>query len=209
MGETVAFEGVVKRYGGVASVEGVTLAIEGGSFVALVGRSGAGKSTLLRMVNRLIVPDAGRVLVDGREVGAGDPTGLRRRVGYVIQSVGLFPHMSVAENIGIIPRIANGPHADVAAELARVELPAAYAARMLLDEPFGALDPVTRDALAHTYRALHEALGLTTIMVTHDMTEALLMADRIVAMAHGRVVADATPRAMLGGRSAGGAARCA
>ena len=225
MGQAVAFEDVVKRYDG-AAVDGVTLAIEAGSFVALVGGSGAGKSTLLRMINRLVVPDAGRVTVDGSDIAAADPIILRRGIGYVFQDVGLFPHMSVGENIGIIPRIAGGKPVDVAAELARVELPADYAKRMpaelsggqrqrvgvaralaggaslmLLDEPFGALDPITRDALVRTYRSLHERLGLTTVMVTHDMAEALLMADRIVAMAKGRVVADASPRDLLTGRA--------
>jgi osmoprotectant transport system ATP-binding protein len=166
------------------------------------------------------------VLFDVREVAAGYAPGLRRSIGYVFQDAGLFPHMSVAENIGIGPRLARGAPADVAAELERVGLPADYAMRMpaalsggerqrigvaralaggaalmLLDEPFGALDPVTRDALSHTYSALHGALGLTTIMVTHDMAEALLMAGRIVVMARGRIVADATPAQMLAGEA--------
>jgi osmoprotectant transport system ATP-binding protein len=231
VGQAVTFEGVVKRYGGGAAVDGVTLAIPAGGFVALVGGSGAGKSTLLRMINRLVTPEEGRVLVEGHDVANAERTALRRGIGYVFQGVGLFPHMSVAENIGIIPRIADAPPADVAAELARVELPVRYAERMpaelsggerqrvgvaralaggaslmLLDEPFGALDPVTRDALARTYRALHDTLGLTTIMVTHDIIEALLTADRILVMEHGRVVADAVPREMLTGQAGGAAA---
>ncbi len=226
MGQAVAFEAVVKRYGGVPAVDGVTLAIAPGSFVALVGGSGAGKSTLLRMVNRLVEPDAGRVLIDGRAVADGPAALLRRRIGYVFQSIGLMPHMSVAENIALVPRLSGAPAPDVAALLEMVDLPAGYAARMpdalsggqrqrvgvaralatgaklmLLDEPFGALDPVTRDAIGRRYRDLHERLGLTSIMVTHDMAEALLMADRILVMAKGRIVGDATPAAMLAGRA--------
>ena len=232
MGEAVAFEGVMKRYaGGTSAVDGVSLSVAPGGFVALVGGSGAGKSTLLRMINRLVVPDKGRVLVDGRDIAGLDTTALRRATGYVFQDIGLFPHMSVAENIGIVPRIAGAAAPDVAAELARVELPARYATRMpaelsggerqrvgvaralaggaslmLLDEPFGALDPITRDALSRTYRSLHNTLGLTTVMVTHDMAEALLMADRIVVMAKGRVAADASPHELLAGEAGEAAA---
>ncbi|MBV9840138.1 MAG: ATP-binding cassette domain-containing protein [Sphingomonadaceae bacterium] len=223
---SVTFEDVVKRYGGGTAVAGVTLEIAGGSFVALVGGSGAGKSTLLRMVNRLVIPDEGRISIDGRDVAGISAPAVRRGIGYVFQDVGLFPHMSVAENIAIAARIGGGAAPDVGAELERVGLPRDYAARMpaqlsggqrqrvgvaralaggaslmLLDEPFGALDPVTRDALARGYRDLHDRLELTTIMVTHDMAEALLMADRIVVMAKGVVVADATPKTMLAGEA--------
>lgn len=220
-GPGVTFEGVTKHYGGVPAVDGVSLAVGAGSFVALVGASGSGKSTLLKTVNRLIVPDAGRVTIGGTDVAAGDAAGLRRGIGYVFQHVGLFPHMSVAENVAIIPRLSRA-EADVAALLEQVGLPISYAARpprslsggeqqrvgvaraiaggaglMLMDEPFGALDPITRAALAESYRALHDRLALTTIMVTHDMAEALLLADRILVMAGGRVVADASPHALL------------
>nr|WP_235785834.1 ATP-binding cassette domain-containing protein [Sphingomonas sp. PR090111-T3T-6A] len=216
---------MTKRYAG-AAVSDVDCAIAAGSFVALVGGSGAGKSTLLRMVNRLVEPDSGRVLIEGADVAEGAAHLLRRRIGYVFQSIGLMPHMSVAENIGLVPRLAGDAPADVAALLEMVELPAAYAVRapsalsggerqrvgvaralatgaklMLLDEPFGALDPVTRDAIGRRYRALHERLGLTSLMVTHDMAEALLLADRILVMAKGRIVGDATPAEMLAGRA--------
>ncbi len=212
-----------KRYGNAPpAVDGVSSTIAGGAFVALVGASGSGKSTLLKMVNRLVPPDSGRVTIDGRDVAAEPAPLLRRRIGYVFQHVGLFPHMTIARNIAIGPRIAGGPPPDAAALLEQVGLPTDYAARMpaalsggqrqrvgvaralaggarlmLLDEPFGALDPVTRDRLCDTYRALHDRLGLTTLMVTHDMAEALLMADRILVMAAGRLVADATPAEML------------
>ncbi|MCW3846406.1 ATP-binding cassette domain-containing protein [Sphingomonas sp. LB-2] len=229
---TVTFKNVSKRYaGGVAAVDGVSVEVAGGSFVALVGASGSGKSTLLKTVNRLIEPSEGEVLVGGVAVGAEPVHLLRRRIGYVFQNVGLFPHMTVGENVAIGLRLAG--EKDNAARIAElldlVELPAEMAARfpdalsggqrqrvgvaralacapgiMLMDEPFGALDPVTRDALGKAIRALHDRLGLTTIMVTHDMAEALLLADRVLVMAGGKIVADATPRDLIAGK--GGAA---
>lgn len=227
--EALRFEGVGKRYGDTRAVDGVSLAIARGCFVALVGTSGSGKSTLLKTINRLVEPDTGRVLLDGTDVAAGPAPALRRRIGYVFQSIGLFPHMTVAENIGIGPRIAGAPPADVPALLDLVALPWEVAGRMpdalsggqrqrvaiaralapepsllLLDEAFGALDPVTRDALGGEIRRLHDRLGLTTILVTHDMAEALLLADRVLVMQAGRIVADETPAALLAGQ--GGAA---
>jgi osmoprotectant transport system ATP-binding protein len=221
----LAWDGVTRRYGDAVAVDGVTLAVARGSFVALVGTSGSGKSSLLRMANRLDAPDEGRVLRDGQDVATLDAIQLRRRTGYVFQNIGLFPHMTVGENVAIGARLG-GTTVDVAAELERVGLPADYAARMpralsggqaqrvgiaralatrpdvlLMDEPFGALDPVTRDQLGATVRALHDELGLTTILVTHDMAEALLLASRVLVMAAGRVVGDATPAEMLAGRA--------
>jgi osmoprotectant transport system ATP-binding protein len=229
-GPALAFHGVTKRYAGAAAVDDVTLAIAPGTFAALVGTSGSGKSTLLKTVNRLVTPDAGHVALDGADVAGGPAWRLRRRVGYVFQDVGLFPHLTVAENIALPLRLeGRGDPARVAEMLALVALPPELAGRMpaalsggqrqrvgvaralvtapgllLMDEPFGALDPVTRDALCTAVRALHDRLGLTTVMVTHDMAEALLTADRVLVMARGRIVADATPRALLAG--AGGAA---
>ena len=222
----LAFEQVSRRYAGVAAVDAVSLTVGRGSFVALVGSSGSGKSTLLRLANRLDAPDEGRVLVDGQDISQADAIRLRRGIGYVFQNIGLFPHMSVAENIGIIPRLEGRASADVGAALAQVGLAADLATRLpaqlsggqqqrvgiaralagggrllLMDEPFGALDPVTRDTLGRTVRELHETLGLTTILVTHDMAEALLLADRILVMADGRIVADATPHEMLNGQA--------
>jgi len=224
-GPEVRFEGVTKRFGALA-VDGVDCTIAPGSLVALVGGSGAGKSTLLRMVNRLVEPDAGRITIGGRDVGEGPAPLLRRRIGYVFQSIGLMPHMDVAENIALPVRVAGGEAPNVAKLLEMVDLPADYAARrpdalsggerqrvgvvralatgaklMLLDEPFGALDPVTRDAIGRRYRDLHDRLGLTSIMVTHDMAEALLLADRVLVMAKGRIAADATPAGMLSGKA--------
>lgn len=230
-GPAVTLTGVTKRYGGRAALDNVTLDVTAGSFVALVGGSGSGKSTLIRTINRLVDPDAGTVLIDGADVCDSEPPALRRRIGHVIQGVGLFPHMTVAANIAIGLWIAGTRDTDdrVAELLDLVDLPRDFATRapatlsggqqqrvgvaralatapglMLLDEPFGALDPVTRDALAAGYRALHDRLGLTSIMVTHDMAEALLTADRIVVLKDGQIAADATPAALL--RGEGGAA---
>lgn len=229
--KALSFEGVCKQFGNVRAVESVTLAIPAGQFVALVGASGSGKSTLLKTVNRLVDPDAGHVVLQGREVASVPLARLRRSIGYVFQSVGLFPHMTVAENIGIGPRIAGEPvdAARISALLELVDLDPGMSTRMpdelsggqrqrvgvaralasepsllLMDEPFGALDPVTRDALGERVLDLHRRLGLTTVMVTHDMTEALLLADRVLVMEAGRIVADETPSALVAG--AGGAA---
>lgn len=224
--QALRFDGVSKSYGAVRAVDGVSLEIAAGSFVALVGASGSGKSTLLKTVNRLVEPGAGTVLFEGEDVAGLPLPALRRKVGYVFQSIGLFPHMNVAENIAIGPRLAGEKlgAGRIAELLELVELDSSYAQRMphelsggqrqrigvaralaggphllLMDEPFGALDPVTRDALGRRVRALHQTLGLTTVLVTHDMTEALLLADRVLVMDGGRIVADQTPRTLLAG----------
>ena len=210
------------------AVSDVSLSIDAGALVALVGASGSGKTTTLKMINRLAEPDRGEVRIGGRPVREASAPALRRTIGYVFQGIGLFPHMTVAENIGITPALLGWPAAEIAARTAelldlvdlprefgprrpdalsggqrqRVGVARAIAARpkiVLMDEPFGALDPVTRDALGQAYRALHERLGLTTVMVTHDVQEALVLADRIVVMKAGRVLADDTPRALLAG----------
>lgn len=220
------FDKVERRYGDVVAVGGVSCAVEQGSFVALVGSSGSGKSTLLKMVNTLVTPSGGRVLFGGEDVTSLKPSQLRRRVGYVFQGIGLFPHFTVGENIAIGPRLAGEklPDERIAELLTLVELEPEVASRMpdelsggqrqrvgvaralagdpellIMDEPFGALDPITRDALGEKVRELHESLGLTTIMVTHDMAEALLLADRIMVMSYGDLVADETPHALLDG----------
>jgi osmoprotectant transport system ATP-binding protein len=228
---------VVKSYGDGQrlGLDHVSLAVEAGTFVALVGTSGAGKTTAMKTINRLIEPDAGEVRFEGESVAALDPPTLRRRIGYVFQEVGLFPHMTVAENIAITPLLMGWPRPAIAARVAElldlVELPQGYAPRlpralsggerqrvglaralaarprvMLMDEPFGALDPVTRDALGSAYRALHERLGMTTVMVTHDVEEAVLLADRIVVMSGGRIVADDTPGTLMAGNAGAEAA---
>jgi len=220
------FDGVTCRFGEVTAVDGVSCDIAKGCFVAMVGASGSGKSTLLKTVNTLVEPTTGRVLFAGEDVSELPPAKLRRRVGYVFQGIGLFPHFSVAENIAIGPRLAGEKLAParIAELLELVELDPAYATRMpdelsggqrqrvgvaralagepellIMDEPFGALDPVTRDALGRKVRELHERLGLTTVMVTHDMAEALLLADRVLVMDKGALVADATPQGLLAG----------
>ncbi|RKF22553.1 ATP-binding cassette domain-containing protein [Altericroceibacterium spongiae] len=221
------FDSVTRQFGETTAVAGVTLDIRQGSFVALVGASGSGKSTLLKTVNRLIEPTAGTVLLEGKDVAGSQPSRLRRRIGYVFQGVGLFPHMTVAENIAIVPRLEGEKigHGAIARLLELVELEPALARRrpdelsggqrqrvgvaralagnahlLLMDEPFGALDPITRDALGRRVRDLHQELDLTTIMVTHDMAEALLLADRILVMDAGMIVADATPAQLLAGQ---------
>jgi osmoprotectant transport system ATP-binding protein len=214
--------GLVKRHGVRAALDGVDLSVRAGEFVALVGPSGSGKTTLLKSINRLVAPDEGMVHIAGRDVREVPVADLRRSIGYVIQSIGLFPHMTVAENIGIVPRLTGAGGDRIGELLEVVALPADFAGRyphelsggqaqrvgvaralaagaklMLMDEPFGALDPVTRDALGRAYRDLHDRLGLTTLMVTHDMAEALLLADRIIVLIDGRIRADGAPAALL------------
>jgi osmoprotectant transport system ATP-binding protein len=221
----IAFAHVGKSFDGgrVKAVDDVSLDVAGGEFLAIVGGSGSGKTTLLRLANRLIEADSGTVEVEGEDVSRVDPISLRRRIGYVFQSGGLFPHLSVAGNIGITPKLQGVAAAEISArvdellDLVRLERGAhrdrlphelsggqrqrvgvarALAARpriVLMDEPFGALDPLTRDALGDDYRALHHKLGLTTVMITHDMTEAILLADRIAVMRGGKLLAQGAP----------------
>jgi osmoprotectant transport system ATP-binding protein len=221
--------GVTKAYHGATapSVRGLSLAVADHEFLALIGPSGCGKTTTLNMINRLVEPTAGRIEIAGLPAAASDPVILRRHIGYVFQEAGLFPHMTVAENIAITPRLLGWPKGEIAARVRellalvrledasfasrmprelsggqrqRVALARALAARpgiMLLDEPFGALDPLTRDEIADDYRRIHASLGLTTVMVTHDMTEALLLADRIGVMREGRLVQVGTPQQLL------------
>lgn len=220
---------VSKRYGAVAALDSVDLAVRSGEFVALVGGSGSGKTTLLKTLNRLAAADSGSVRIQGQDAAGLEPHELRRRIGYVFQEIGLFPHLTVAENIVITPRLLGWDEARRAARVAEllelVALPrdvagrgpaelsggqrqrvgvaralAAEPAIMLMDEPFGALDPLTRDALGADYRALHERLGLTTLMVTHDISEAVLLADRIVVLKGGRIVGDGSAAELLASR---------
>jgi osmoprotectant transport system ATP-binding protein len=226
MAGAIELSGVEKRYGGAAALAGVSLRLAAGEFTALVGGSGSGKTTLLKTINRLVEPDAGTICVGGEEVTAAPAHELRRRIGYVFQEVGLFPHLTVGENIAITPKLLGWEPARRAARVGElldlVALPREVAARppaalsggqrqrvgvaralaaepaiMLMDEPFGALDPLTRDQLGADYRALHERLGLTTLMVTHDMAEAVLLADRIVVLKAGRLVADGKPAELM------------
>ena len=228
-GSAVSVRGVSKSFskGQAFAVRDLTLEVAHGEFLALVGGSGSGKTTTLKMLNRLIEPDTGEILIVGRPNTIMPGFALRRRIGYVFQGIGLFPHLTVAENVAVTPNLLKWSESDVHARVAElldlVDLPfATYADRLpkalsggqrqrvgfaralaarpeivLMDEPFGALDPITRDALAQAYRSLHEKLGLTTIMVTHDLNEALLMADRIGVMQDGRLVALGIPAALL------------
>ncbi len=226
----IAFQGVSKSFdqGRDFAVRDVSFTVASRAFVALVGDSGSGKTTLLKMINRLIEPDQGTVSVGGESVQSMPGYRLRRRIGYVFQGIGLFPHMSVAENIGITPVLLGWPRDQIEARVAElidlVELPRNYLTRMpselsggqrqrvgvaralaarpsimLMDEPFGALDPITRDTLGSEYRRLHDSMGLTTVMVTHDVMEAILLGDRIIVVRQGEIVADGVPHELLGG----------
>src|SRR6202165_233956 len=239
----IAYTHVGKTFDGgpgaarVRAVDDVSLEVAEGEFLAIVGGSGSGKTTLLRLANRLIDADSGSITIEGEEVRAADPVRLRRRIGYVFQSGGLFPHISVAGNIGITPKLLGTPAAEISARVdelldlvrldrglyrdrlphelsggqrQRVGVARALAARpriVLMDEPFGALDPLTRDALGDDYRALHQKLGLTTVMITHDMTEAILLADRVAVMRAGRLLAQGTPSELSDSRAPYVAAR--
>jgi osmoprotectant transport system ATP-binding protein len=224
----IELKGVAKSFDGGRSfaVHDIDLSVGRGEFVAIVGGSGSGKTTTLKTINRLADADAGVVAVGGEPVTAFAPHVLRRRMGYVFQGIGLFPHMTVGENIGITPRLLDWRREDIESRtrelLDLIDLPREFAARMpaelsggqqqrvgvaralaarseimLMDEPLGALDPVTRDALGTQYRRLHERMGLTTLMVTHDVLEAVLLADRVVVMRAGAIVADDTPHVLL------------
>jgi osmoprotectant transport system ATP-binding protein len=213
-----------KRYGPVAALDRVSIDVHPGECVALIGESGAGKSTLLRCFNRMTDPDQGRVLVDGADVAEMDPIPLRRRVGYVPQDGGLLPHWRVLRNVALVPWLRGLPDQAALAEraLRRVGLePEVFGARhprdlsggqrqrvavaralaagpdiVLLDEPFGALDAITRADLQTSFLALRAELGLTLLLVTHDLHEALLLADRIAVMRDGRIEQVAPPAAL-------------
>jgi osmoprotectant transport system ATP-binding protein len=203
-----------------------SLAVSGGDVLALVGRSGAGKSTLLKLVNRLLLPSSGAILVDRRDTREWDPIRLRRRTGYVLQDVGLFPHMTIAANVGIVPRLEEWPDDRVRRRvhdlLDLVGLPPAEFANrwpdelsggqrqrvgvaralaidpplLLMDEPFGALDPLTRAELHAEFRRIQSAVRKTVVIVTHDMAEAFALADRVGVIDAGRLVACDAPAAV-------------
>jgi osmoprotectant transport system ATP-binding protein len=209
------------------AVADVSLSIATGEFLVLVGPSGCGKTTTLTMINRLTEPSSGEIRIDGESIRDADPVALRRRIGFVFQDIGLFPHLTAAENIGVTPKLMGLPKSDIVSRvndlMARMHMPPAQFAHrfprelsggqrqrvglaralaaapsiMLMDEPFGALDPLTRDELGPEYRALHDALGLTTVLVTHDMTEAFLLADRIAVMRAGKLVQIGTPHEIV------------
>tara|TARA_R110002012_G_scaffold80353_1_gene203908 strand:+ start:5354 stop:6316 length:963 start_codon:yes stop_codon:yes gene_type:complete len=218
---------VSKRFGEASAVDDISLQIPKGKFCALVGTSGCGKSTTLRMINRLIDHSEGTITLDGQPIEEYDPVKLRRRIGYVIQHTGLFPHWSVARNIGLVPRLLKWATSDVQARVEelmhvlglpvgefahkyphqlsggqaqRVGVARALAADpdiLLMDEPFGALDPITREKLQEELARLQAKLHKTVVFVTHDMDEALKLADHLVVMRDGKIVQQGSPLALL------------
>jgi osmoprotectant transport system ATP-binding protein len=223
----VAFRDVSYNIAGNQILRSLSFEVQEGETLVLLGRSGSGKTTTLKMVNRLVTPTGGEVEVEGKPVRVWDPIRLRRRAGYVIQDVGLFPHFTVAGNVGLVPKLEGWPapaiEKRVHALLAEVGLaPAEFAARyprdlsggqkqrvgvaralaadpplLLFDEPFGALDPVTRLELQRQFLDLRRAFGKTSIFVTHDVREALLIATRIGLLAEGSLKLLAPPRDFL------------
>jgi osmoprotectant transport system ATP-binding protein len=223
----VQFDNVGFGYSnGGAVVGGFTLSVDAGEVIVLVGRSGAGKSTLLKLVNRIVLPSSGAVRVEGRDTQEWPAIALRRRIGYVLQDIGLFPHMTVEDNVGLVPRLERWP-ADRIRDRTRTLLelvglsPGTFAARwpselsggqrqrvgvaralavdppiLLMDEPFGALDPVTRVELRREFTRIQRQLGTTVILVTHDMTEAFALATRIGVIDSGSLVVCDLPAAV-------------
>lgn len=225
----IEFDGVVKNYGEHRALDGVSFTVPDGCVTVLIGPSGCGKSTSLKLVNRLLEPDDGYIRVNDRPVKSFAVEELRRGIGYVIQSVGLLPHMTVKQNIGLVPKLLGrdkawradrahellsliGLDPDVYAdkypsqlsggEAQRVGVARALAADppiLLMDEPFGAVDPLNRETLQNEFISLQKKLKKTVIFVTHDLDEAVRVADRIVLMQEGLVVQEASPEHLLGG----------
>lgn len=223
----IEMEHLTKRYGATTVVDDVSLRVEDGTIAVVVGTSGAGKSTLLRMINRLVEPSAGRVLIDGEDTMAIPEDELRHRIGYVIQGYGLFPHRTVAENIATVPRLLGWdkrriaarveelldlfqldpaefagkfPHELSGGQQQRVGVARALAAKpalLLMDEPFGALDPVIRSKAQVDLLAIQRRLGTTIVLVTHDMNEAFQLGDRIAVMDQARLLQYDTPAQLL------------
>jgi osmoprotectant transport system ATP-binding protein len=222
----ITFERVSKSFGATQAISDFSLRIEDGALCALIGPSGCGKSTVLRMVNAMVLADTGKVEINGEDIRRLDPVELRRRIGYVIQSVGLFPHWTVAENIAAVPRLLGWsaqkrseridqivdllhidpsllpryPHQLSGGQQQRIGVARALAADpeiVLMDEPFAALDPVSRATLQDELRSLHAQSGKTIAFVTHDMDEALRIATHMVVMDQGHVVQTGTPTEIL------------
>lgn len=224
----IEFRDVTKQFpGGPEVLRGITLAVPEGELVVLIGPSGSGKSTLMRLVNRLIEPTSGSVWVDGRDVASADVVALRRNIGYVIQSVGLFPHLTVAQNVELVPSISGVPAAQRRRRaeelLALMDLdPASYAERyprqlsggqqqrvgiaralaadpdyLLMDEPFSALDPITREGLQRQFVRLKKELGKTILFVTHDVEEAVRLGDSICLLGDGIIQQFGPPDELL------------
>ncbi|HET8569405.1 MAG TPA: ABC transporter ATP-binding protein [Candidatus Limnocylindria bacterium] len=225
-GSTLELRHVTKRYGGKAAVDDLTLEVPAGAVCILVGPSGSGKTTSLRMINRLVEPTTGEILIDGADARREDPAALRRRIGYVIQQVGLFPHRTVADNIATVPRLLGWKGERVAArvdelveligldrsflprypaqlsggERQRVGVARALAAEpplLLMDEPFGAVDPIVRERLQDEFLRIQRALGTTVVFVTHDIDEAIKLGDHVAVLRDGRLVQYAPPAVLL------------
>lgn len=223
----IVFEGVSKFHGNRAAVEDLSFTVPEGEICALVGPSGSGKSTTLRLVNRLIEPDTGRITLGRTDIASLEPVALRRRIGYVIQSIGLFPHWTVARNVATVPVLLGWPRDRIRARVdelldlvgldpaefggrhphelsggqqQRVGVARALAADpevLLMDEPFGALDPVTRDEIQTELQRIQTATGKTIVIVTHDVDEAIRLAHRIAILRDGRLVQIDRPAALL------------
>lgn len=222
----IEFDRVSKYFGDRAAVKNLSLRFSEGAFTVLIGTSGSGKSTTLKMINRLETHDSGTIRFGGEDIRQQPLLALRRRMGYAIQSIGLFPHWTVAQNIATVPQLlkwpksriqqridelmallglepdlrSRYPHQLSGGQQQRVGVARALAADpevLLMDEPFGALDPVTRSALQQEMRRIHQLLGRTIVLVTHDIDEALRLADRLVLMDNGEVVQQGTPLEML------------
>jgi len=218
----ISVRGVSKRFGELAAVDRADLEVRDGELAVLIGPSGCGKSTLLRLINRLVEADEGQVLIAGSDTRSARPETLRRSIGYVIQSVGLFPHLTVCENIATVPRLHRWDRARIAARvdelLAMMGLDAAYRDKLpaelsggeaqrvgvaralaadprllLMDEPFGSVDPLTRVRLQTEFRRIQRRLGKTVLFVTHDVEEAVRLADSIAVMKAGRILQHASP----------------
>ena len=224
----IRLEGITKRFGAAKpSVDDVTIEMPEGTTTALIGPSGCGKTTTMRMINRMIEPSAGRIFIEGQDVTGLDAVTLRRRIGYVIQQIGLFPHMTVAENIATVPRLLGWtkarteeridelltlvgleperfrsmmPHRLSGGQRQRVGVARALAADppvMLMDEPFGAIDPIARERLQDEFKDILKRVRKTIVMVTHDLDEAMKMGDRVAIMRDGRLIQYATPDEIL------------
>lgn len=223
----IEYRNVKKVYNDKVVIENLNLTINQGEFVCLIGPSGCGKTTTLKMLNRIIKHDGGEIYINGQKIDEMNVIDLRRNIGYVIQQIGLFPNMTLADNIAIVPRLLKWDEAKIdervrelmplvgmpyetyanryPSELSggqqqRIGVLRALAANppvILMDEPFGALDPVTRDTLQDEVKSIQEKLGITIVFVTHDMDEAIKMADTIVFMEGGKIVQKATPEEML------------
>ena len=225
----IQLEQLTKRYGATVAVDHLDLEVAEGELCVLVGPSGCGKTTTMKMINRLVEPSSGRILLEGRDVTHGDPVELRRRIGYVIQQVGLFPHLTIADNVATVPKLLGWDKRKVRARV--IELldlvglpPRSFARRyphqlsggqrqrvgvaralgadppvLLMDEPFGAIDPITRARLQEEFLRLQREVRKTIVFVTHDLEEAVRLGDRIAILAEGGVLAQYdTPATVLG-----------